>query len=50
MMENNLKVIRIADYQNDKVIENTESLLSDLQFIADRTIKDLHEKENIFIS
>lgn len=49
MMENNLKVIRIADYQNDKVIENIESLLSDLQFISDRTIKDLHEKENILV-
>ncbi len=49
MMENNLEIIRIADYQNDKVIENIESLLSDLQFISDRTIKDLHEKENILV-
>lgn len=48
-MENNLNIIRIADYQNDRVIENIESSLSDLQHIANRTIKDLHEKENVLV-
>ncbi|MBR5832402.1 MAG: hypothetical protein IKY79_07290 [Bacteroidales bacterium] len=47
MMENNLEIIRIADYAT-KNIEN-ESSLSDLQQIANRTIKDLHDKENVLI-
>ena len=46
-MENNLEIIRIADYAT-KNIEN-ESSLSDLQQIANRTIKDLHDKENVLI-